>query len=242
MYKSLFLIIPITLVVGMLLGCDINDADTIKGSGDVIAIEKDFTDFTKVDLANAFEGTVTRGDNFSVVIRIDDNLEEYLNVKITGDTLKIYLDRDRNFRDETIEAEITLPVLEGLFLSGASHADVSGFMSDHDLDIHLSGASRISGTIVASDANFDISGASKLSLKGSVENLKVKASGASDADLGGFAVENVDIHLSGASDGTVNLTGTLDADISGASKLWYYGNPTMGDIETSGASKIEKAD
>ncbi len=241
MYKSLFLIIPITLVVGMLLGCDINDADTIKGSGDVITIKKDFADFTKVDLANTFDGTVTRDDNFSVVIKIDDNLEKYLNIKIVDNTLKIYLDGDHNYRNETSEADITLPLLDGLSLSGASRADVSGFVSDHDLDINISGASRVSGTIVASDADFDISGASRLSLEGSGENVKVKASGASDVDLGDFIAEDVDISLSGASDGTVNLNGILDADASGASKLRYYGNPTMGDIETSGASTIKAA-
>ncbi len=242
MKKVLFSIVPIILIAGTFVGCDINNADTIKGSGDVITIKKDFADFTKVNLANAFDGTVTRDDNFSVVIKIDDNLEKYLNIKMVDNTLKIYLDSGHHYKNETIEAEITMPFLDELDLSGATRADISGFISDHNLDIHLSGASRVFGTIVASDADFDISGASKLNLEGSVENLKVKASGASDADLRDFAVENVDISLSGASDGTVNLTGTLDADISGASKLWYYGNPTMGDIETSGASKIEKAD
>ncbi len=241
MKKVLFSIIPIILIAGTLLGCDINDRDSIKGSGDVVSIEKDFTGFSKVDLSNAFKGTITRDDNFSIMIMIDDNLEEYLNVKVTGDTLKIYLDSDYNYRDETSEADITLPLLDGLYLSGASRSEVSGFMSDHDLDIHLSGASRVSGTIVASDADFDISGASKLELEGGGENLKVKASGASDVDLGDFIAEDVDINLSGASDGTVNLNGTLDADVSGASKLRYYGNPTMGDIETSGASTIKAA-
>lgn len=241
MKKVLFLLIPVVLIAGTFLGCDINGRDSIEGSGDVITIEKDFAGFSKVDLANAFEGTVTRDDNFSVVIKIDDNLEEYLNVKVTGDTLKIYLDGDENFRDETTQAEIKLPILEGLSLSGASRADISGFMSDHDLDIHLSGASRVSGTIVASDADFDVSGASKLNLEGIGDNVKVKASGASDVDLGDFIAEDVDIGLSGASDGTVNLNGTLDADVSGASKLRYYGNPTMGDIETSGASSIKAA-
>jgi hypothetical protein len=67
----------------------------------------------------------------------------------------------------------------------------------------------------------------------------MKASGASEVDLGDFMTENVDINLSGASDGIVNLTGTLNADLSGASELRYYGNPTMGDIDTSGVSKIK---
>jgi len=155
--------------------------------------------------------------------------------------LEIYLDSGHHYRDITVEADITLPLLEGLSLSGASRAEVSGFMSDHDLAIKLSGASRLSGTIVAADADFDISGASRLELDGGGENLKVKASGASDVDLGDFVSEDVDISLSGASKGTINLNGTLDVNMSGASELRYYGSPTMGEIYATGVSKIKNA-
>ncbi|NQT73753.1 MAG: DUF2807 domain-containing protein [Chloroflexi bacterium] len=241
MIKALFLLIPVILLMGTSLGCDINE-DSIKGSGDVITIKKDFSGFTKVDLAHTVEATIVRADSFSVVIKIDDNLEKYLNTKMVGDTLKIYLDSGHHYKDETIEAEITMPFLDELELSGATRADIAGFISDHDLDINISGASKVSGNIVASDTDFDISGASKLNLEGSGENLKVKTSGASDVDLGDFIAKDVDISLSGASDGTVNLNGTLEADVSGASKLRYYGNPTMGDIDTSGASSIKKVE
>jgi hypothetical protein len=142
MKKALFLIIPIILIVSAFLGCDINDEDTIKGSGDVITIEKDFTDFTKVNLATAFDGTVTWDDSFSVVIRIDENLEEYFNIEVDGNTLKIYLDSGYRYKDVTAEADITLPQLNGLSLSGASRADISGFESDHDFDFNVSGASK----------------------------------------------------------------------------------------------------
>lgn len=39
---------------------------------------------------------------------------------------------------------------------------------------------------------------------------------------------------------TSNLEGRLDAEVSGASSLQYLGDPTMGDINTSGASTINK--
>jgi hypothetical protein len=58
--------------------------------------------------------------------------------------------------------------------------------------------------------------------------------------LAGFTVNNADVSLSGASNGTVNLSGKLDANLSGASKLEYIGEPTMGAINTSGASTISK--
>ena len=239
--KALYLMIAVVLAMGALLGCDINDDDGINGSGDMVTVETDYADFTEVSISNAIRATVTRDDSFSAVIRIDDNLEEYLNTRMVGDRLEIYLDSEHHYRDITVEADIMLPLLDGLSLSGASRAEVSGFMSDHDLDIKLSGASRVSGTIVAADVDFDISGASKLELEGGGENLKVKASGASDVDLGDFIAEDIDINLSGASKGTVNLNGILDANLSGASELRYYGSPTMGDIDTSGASKIKGA-
>jgi len=239
MTKVILLMISMILVGGILIGCD-NDA--IKGSGELVTIEKDYADFTEVDLSYTVQATIVRSDNFTVEVRIDDNLEQYLNIKLVDDTLKIYMDDGHHYKNETIEAEIAMPFLNELELSGATRADISGFISDHDLDIHISGASKVYGTIVAADAKFDISGASKLELEGSGENVKVKASGASDVDLKDFTAEDVDISLSGASDGTVNMNGTLDADLSGASKLRYYGNPTMGDIETSGASTIKAAD
>ncbi len=65
-------------------------------------------------------------------------------------------------------------------------------------------------------------------------------SGASRFNLGGFIVNNADVTLNGASTGTVNLSGRLDANVSGASRLSYIGEPTMGTINTSGASTISK--
>jgi hypothetical protein len=65
-------------------------------------------------------------------------------------------------------------------------------------------------------------------------------SGASRLNLGDFKVNDADVTLSGASSGTVNTGGRLDANLSGASKLSYIGEPTVGDINTSGASTLSK--
>jgi len=82
--------------------------------------------------------------------------------------------------------------------------------------------------------------ASRSSLTGSASDLAIAASGASCVELDNFPVNNADVTLSGASRGTVNLDGRLDADLSGASKLSYIGEPTMGDINTSGGSTLSR--
>jgi hypothetical protein len=77
-------------------------------------------------------------------------------------------------------------------------------------------------------------------LEGSADDMVADISGASSFKLDDFIVNNADIDFSGASSGTVNLNGRLDANLSGASRLWYIGEPTSTDINTSGGSTVSK--
>ena len=86
----------------------------------------------------------------------------------------------------------------------------------------------------------ELSGGSFVEAVGSAADLTVDASGGSTLDLEAFPVHDADLGYSGGSSGTVSLDGTLNADLSGASRLRYVGNPTLGDIDTSGASSIAK--
>jgi hypothetical protein len=47
------------------------------------------TGFDKVDVSHAFMADSAQGDDFQVVVRVDDNLVEHLNVVKQGSTLKI---------------------------------------------------------------------------------------------------------------------------------------------------------
>jgi hypothetical protein len=210
------------------------------GSGNLETEEYAFTNFTKVEIGSAFEFEVNQSGSYSINVTADDNVMDYVQVSQVGQTLKIRLSTVTWFGPVTLRASVTLPQLHGLTASGASRGTVSGFTSTEDLDITVSGASRLTGDITAGNVEFDISGASTIQLEGSADDMAADVSGASSFNLGDFTVNNADVDFSGASSGTVNLDGTLDADLSGASRLWYIGEPTMGTIDTSGASTISK--
>ena len=259
MKKAVLPILMILLITSVLLpgGCS---EGIVKGSGDLVTEEMDFRDFTQVEVGHAFEVEITRSDSYHVSITADDNVFEYVQVSKKGRTLKIGLKPALHYVSTTLRAEITMPDLYELYLSGATRGAVQGFSSSHEFILDLSGASRldvnemsagdirfdisgaskVSGDITAGDAGFDVSGASTVQLQGSADDTIIEASGASRVELDNFPVNNADIKLSGASRGTVNLDGRLNADLSGASKLSYIGEPTMGDIETSGGSTLSK--
>lgn len=232
------------LLLAATLACTftVPSARSISGSGNVITVHESQTGFDRVDISHTFDATIEQADDFSIIIRIDDNFEEDLRVIKQGDTLRVGLDPDRSYtiRSATLEVDITLPVLAGLELSGASRGTISGFESDRPFDGDVSGASSLRGDILAGDINLDISGASLVVLDGIGRDLTLDASGASSVDLEDFALADADIKLSGASNATVNVSGTLDVEASGASRLEYVGNPELGVIDTSGASSVKE--
>ncbi len=212
--------------------------NNIRGSGNVITKNYDFSDFDQVVIANAFRAEVTAGDGYMVEVTVDDNLVEHLRVEQKGDTVTISLEPNLSLNNTTLRARITLPKLTGLDASGASRVDVSGFDSTNDVWVTVSGASTARGDMNTGDLNANVSGASTLSLAGSGHGLKVDASGASNADLSDFSVTNAMVEVSGASRAQVNVSGKLDATASGASSVRYSGDPTLGRIDESGASTI----
>jgi hypothetical protein len=256
MRKFATLTIVAVLVVAVLLtGCLLG---VVTGSGNLVTREMDLSGFTRVAAGSAFEVEIIQADSYNVSITADDNLFDYIRVDKDGDTLEIRLKPNYNYGFLTLRARVTMPSLYGLDLSGATKATVSGFdssadfaldlsgassvtmseMSAGDMSLEASGASRVTGSIAAGDAEFDVSGASTVTLAGSANDIVIGASGASHVGLGDFPVDNAEVNLSGASRATVNPSGRLDVDLSGASNLSYIGEPTMGDISISGGSTM----
>jgi hypothetical protein len=243
---SRLLLLAAAFAVVFLASCSLPDVVTggigrsVTGSGNLVTLEQPFEDFQRVDISHAFQAEVTQGETYSVVVTIDDNLAEYLDVRVVGDTLQVGFDRNGPFtmRNTTMRAQITMPELTGVASSGASQVRVSGFASDKDLSVDVSGASTVRGQIDAGDLRADVSGASRLELTGQGKNGDITASGASQANLSGFRMEDVTADASGASRAEVYASGRLDAEASGASTVLYSGDPTLGRTNTSGASTI----
>lgn len=226
------------LVIIFLFGCA---QVTITGSGNVISQEEILAGFDQVDVSSSFIVDITQGEDFSVVIRSDDNLVEHLQVVKSGSTLKIGLDPGKWYiiNDATMEAEVTMPDLVGIDLSGSSIARVSGFESQKSLSVDVSGGSIFQGDMHAGDVSIDSSGSSSVILSGSAGDIFVDASGSSEVDLADFPAANGTVNTSGGSTATVNLGGRLDADASGSSDIYYLGELEFGKMETSGSSSIQ---
>lgn len=209
--------------------------------GELISEEMQFSDFIAVDVSSAFEVEITQSSSYSILITADEKIFDNIEVTKTGNILSIGVEPGIVISLSSLKAEITMPNLVELALSGASRGTIEGFSSSESFVVGLSGASRLDmQDINVGDIEVELSGASTLIAEGSGGNLVSIVSGASRLDLTDFPIDNSDLSISGASQVTVNLVGTLNAVVGGASTLYYIGEPTMGDIDISGDSSIDK--
>ena len=257
---SLALILIVLIVVGSVVAVAIIWQILLAPSY-LVTEDQDFKDFTIVSVGHAFEVKITQSSTYSINITADEYVSvsetgkdeytreltfDYIQVTKTDNTLTVGLKPGYTYqpthltRPLVLRAEIEMPQLHELSLSGATHGTVEGFISTHELVLAISGASYLDLDTSAGDIEIHLSGASHLNGEGSASNLVAEVLGASHLDLSALPVQDADVLLSGASWATISLDGQLDADLSGASHLQYIGEPIMGNIQTSGDSTVEQ--
>ena len=218
---TIILIVAISIPAVLYMSGYLYTLFPLEGSGNLITQEMNFDDFSIIEVGSGFEVEIYRSTIYNITITADDNLFDYIQVSKTNDKLIIDMLPGRVVKSGILRVNITLPDLYEVQLSGGSVGTGGGFDSSHDFVLHLSGGSVFS-------------------LEGSANDLTISASGGSVFNLSDFKVHNANVNLNGGSVATVNLDGRLDANLSGGSRLYYLGNPTLGDIVTSGGSTVSK--
>jgi hypothetical protein len=240
-------------------GCSFYPA--VEGSGFPKTTTYNSIGFTKLAVQYPFKVRIVPDAAFSVAVTCDDNIVPYLIVEKGTDTLRVSLLDGYNYRNVILAAEVHMPALAGVSLSGAAEARMDGgFASAAPLSVTLSGASAvdiaalscgafsadISGASTFSAQSFSssslsavVSGGSTISASGTTAGETLAVSGASTVHFQSLTGTHAGVNLSGASRAYINVgNGPITLTASGLSTLYYTGNPTFTINELSGGSTI----
>jgi hypothetical protein len=159
MKKALALTASLLLLLWPVTAC----FGAMSGSGNLETRQFDYDSFSRIEVGSAFDVEITPSLEYSVRITLDDNLFDNLVVTRSGDTLKIGLRLGYIYSNYTAQAEISLPELRRLELSGATIGTAKGFSSAEPFSAVISGASHLDIELTTdADLDINLSGASTL--------------------------------------------------------------------------------
>ncbi len=222
----------------VLSGC-VAFGPTIAGSGVTKVETREVAAFHGVDVSSAFEATIAIGTNQSVTLSVDDNLLPLVETEVKDGRLSVRYRAGSSITTKTPQkVAIVVPTLDSIVAGGA--AKVSAAVGETKaIKIEAGGASNVDVQGLSSDSvDVDATGAGQVSLAGKGKRLTLEVSGASKFLAPDVPFDTAKVELSGASRGEVQVTGSIDGDVTGASTLSIRGKPASRSVRTSGASQV----
>ena len=210
-----------------------------KGSGVVKEETRDLDGFTGIDISASFEATATIGPKTGVTLSAEDNLLPLIKTEVRDGRLVVGLASGHNIRTtKPLTLKVVVPTLDFVAARGASKLTATAGEAS-TFKVVSTGASSVDVSGLECDAiEVDAKGASRVTLEGRGKRLTLGASGASKVTAVGSSFESAKVDVSGASKAEVNVTGSIDGEVSGASSLDVKGKPAARGVKTSGASSV----
>lgn len=223
---------------------DLFDNKTIMGglSDEVVYTEQRIVpSFNKIHVEGVIHVIITKGEK-SVEVKTTKTILPLIITKVVDDELLIFIKPNSSYQGK-VEVYVSIDSLNGLVASGNSSIKTHGDRFETDvITLESSGNSDISFSVICKTFNVTLSGNSDISFNLLSETVELNIDCGGNSKFNGNRLESkhCKVNTSGNSETEVNVSETLDIDLSGISTLKYYGNPDIIGLSTSGISKVKK--
>lgn len=255
------ILISATAIICMaLVSCDLSGesfgGETINGDGNLATRTYDVGSFDYLAVflpfTNNYAVNVTIADAYTCTVRVDENLFEYLDIKVKDDELQLGKPQKRmkfKLRPTACVIDITAPSLEEVNMGGCGTINMLSPLNTKKMEFFVAGSGNIvfkevaniahlelgiagSGDIlipelVSDHLEIDIAGSGNAKIeRGNVTKAEVDIAGSGDCDLV-CQVETLEADIAGSGDITARVSGKLEYSIIGSGDIGYYGNPVL---------------
>jgi hypothetical protein len=217
----------------------------IYGSGNIVEEGKDFSDFDRIEFSGM--GTLIihqEARHPFVLMKVDDNLQPYMNAEVKGRTLIISSPSEKHVTimpTNTIEYHVMVKELNKVSLAGNGSIVATNGINASYIILNATGTGNITFDINVKELEANLSGSATLLLSGKADRQKVQLTG--DANYNGMKLDTIksEVRISGSGNSIVKVTDELEVDISGNGSVDYIGSPKT-NIRISGNGKVNKRD
>lgn len=209
------------------------------GNGVRVEEAKALSGFSGVENRSDLDVSVERGDVFSVVVSIDEDLQELIEVRVVGDTLRI--DTSENIGEHVSgpSVRVVVPSLLALTLDGSGSLDAFGFQESAPVRVRVSGSGDIDYDGSAPQVTALVRGSGNLHVRGTTQRLEADVDGSGDLDARDLIASSASLSVSGSGDLTAFVDGPADARVSGSGDIDIFGKVTLGNSSTRGSGDIQ---
>ena len=212
----------IVLTFIIFYGCnkssDINNNDTIYGSGKIVSQTREVEECSALTIQNLGDVYLTQDTSQLIRIEADENiLDQVISNKVNG-ALVVGL-KDGSYSNVTLRAYVSLKTIESITINGAGKITTQNSLNCDNLDLTINGAGDVT-------------------VQGNGNYVYCFINGTGNVMAKDFSVQKCKAMVNGAGNITLTVTEDLDATVNGAGNIYYYGNPANVTTSITGVGHI----
>ncbi len=227
----------ITLAL-ILFGFKFTHGETVKGSGKVTTEERSLSVFTGIFSTCSANIILTLGDDQKIKIEAEDNIQQYIITTVSKNKLSVSSENNI-YPTKAINIYITVKEITYLELTGSGNISAENMLKSQSLKLKNIGSGNITASIDIDDLDIQISGSGNIGLSGNAKESDININGSGKVKGKELTVFNSKIKLSGSGDCTIDVTNTLNADLSGSGNLYIVKEPESIFGKYVGSGKIK---
>ena len=213
----------------------------VYGSGNTVKETRTLQDFQEVVLSEEGDLFIEPGIQNELIIEAEDNLQQYL----IAETVSGVLDIKKLPENVTLNATkpiryyLTVKELETLTVKNSGDTEITDVDAER-FSVRVTG----SGGVHIEDINADsmaieLTSSGNLVIdRGKVEEQRLKLSSSGQYDGKNVTCQNADVKLTSSGDATINVLGTLSADLSSSGNVYYLGTPKVVYKDSSSTGRV----
>jgi hypothetical protein len=190
-----------------------------------VPLSPDLTGFSQILLRDGWSIELVQGPDWDVDLDVPEDRVDSIEYGVRDGVLLLDAGRSPAFgwwrrRSATLEARITMPMLDELRSKGASSVSLSGFSGDR-LVIDVEGAINVDGR------------------DGQYRRLDLTVEGAGNVQFGRMSFVDAEVQLSGASNVELLMAGgELTGSIEGFGSVTYDGEVSREEVKIAGLATV----
>lgn len=210
----------------------------VDGNGERVDEVRETATFTRVRSNCELDVQLVQGEQPSLTVSLDSNLQDLVETRVVNGTLIIDLEDNVGEIVDGPHVLITVPELTAAKLDGSGRMTLAFDEPELPLDLFLSGSGdlRFSGKTAAIGAY--LSGSGDLRLEGETSDADLKLSGSGAIHGKGLTASSASIALSGSGDISATVQDSASVSLSGSGQIDLFGTASVDVSRTTGSGDI----
>ena len=171
----------------------------ILGNGHIEEQNRALSGFNAITSTGSADVYVKQGNAFSVVVRADGNLLNYVKTEVKNNTLIISVTKNI-WRVKTLEVHITMKSLQEVVLTGSGDFYCKSPFTTQNLQFILTGSGDAKAALEAKNVQVKVDGSGDVDVSGIRGNLGIEVNGSGDVTATGLQLESCSLKVTGSGD------------------------------------------